>query len=102
MASTSEKGMKKGLGSKSAKGKMHTHAMHVRRASGGGYIATHDMKNDAGEAMGTQEHVIPDADALQDHMQASMGDQPPAGEGDPSMGGGGAQQPEQGDPDQGQ
>lgn len=81
------------------KPKGHVHAVHVRRASGGGYIATHTMQDQSGKGLPDQEHVIPDADALQDHMQAAMGDQPPAGSapggGDPSMGGGGAPEPGQ-------
>lgn len=57
----------------------HPHSVHVRRAKSGGYIATHHHKPDEDGVMPEpEEHVIPDADALQAHMSQAMGDQPPA------------------------
>jgi hypothetical protein len=56
------------------------HEVHVRRAHGGGYIVKHHHKPDAsGIAPESEEHVVPDADQLQAHIQDAMGDQPPAG-----------------------
>jgi len=62
-------------------GKSHgkPHSVHVRRAKSGGFIATHHHKAAEGEiAPEPEEHVIPDSDALAQHMQDNLGDQPPA------------------------
>ena len=56
--------------------------MHIRRATGGGFIARHDLADEAGNPAGgaAPEHVLPDMDAAQAHLDDHMGDQPAAGE----------------------
>lgn len=76
-------------GSHKSSGKPHS--IHVRRGKSGGFIATHHHKAAAGEmAQEPEDHVVPDMDSLQQHMQAQMGDQPPAPapQPDPSAGAG--------------
>jgi hypothetical protein len=77
MAGTSHSRAKSALGGHGHSGKPHS--IHVKRAHSGGFIATHHHKPVAGEMTPEpEEHVIPDAEALQAHMQDQMGDQPPA------------------------
>lgn len=55
------------------------HSIHVRRAKSGGFVATHHHKPDFEGAMQeSDEHVLPDIQSLQAHMQDQMGDQPAA------------------------
>lgn len=69
---------KSAMGGKSKSGGK-PHSIHVRRGKSGGFIATHHHKAEAGAmAPEPEDHVIPDMDGLQAHMQAQMGDQPPA------------------------
>ena|ERR1700726_4880207 len=64
-------------GSKKSK---HPHEMHVRRGHSGGFIVKHHhAPDDQGMVPESEEHVVPDMDALQSHMQEGMGDQPPVG-----------------------
>lgn len=65
----------KGGGKKSA---AKTHSIHIRRADGGGFIAKHELMGKDGET-GTAEHILPNMDALQGHVQQAMGDQPESG-----------------------
>lgn len=94
---------KSGMGGSKSKSKSKSkssdkpHEIHVRRAHGGGFIAKHHKKHKPGEDMEEpQEHVIPDMDQLQAHLQDNLGDQPPAGmpAADPSQ----AMPPQQGAP----
>ncbi len=69
----SEKSEKKSSGEK-------PHEMHIKRAHGGGYIVKHHPKRKPGQMDDeATEHVVPDADQLQQHVADNMGDQPPAG-----------------------
>lgn len=62
----------------------HTHGVHYERASNGGYVAhvhKHHGKGPHSEGHShSEEHVIPDKEALAAHMDEHMGDQPAAGE----------------------
>jgi len=65
--------------SKSKKSGSKPHSIHVRRAKSGGFVAEHHHKMaDDGSMPETEEHVLPDLQSLQSHMQENMGDQPPA------------------------
>lgn len=70
------------MGGGKSKSKSSAHEMHIKRAHGGGFIVTHHPKKkhpmDDSEP---EQHVVPDADALANHVQQNMGDQPAAGEG---------------------
>jgi hypothetical protein len=67
--------------------KLHTHGVHYERAGNGGLIA--HVHRHTGMPGGehahhhTEEHVLPDADAAQEHLEEHMGDQPAAGEVEP-------------------
>lgn len=63
--------------------KLHTHEMHIKRADHGGHIVHHHMRDEDGNEAGTQTAVVPDNEALGQHVQDAMGDQPAAGEGAP-------------------
>lgn len=71
-------------GKKRGKKHVHTHAVEYRRADNGGFhakVEKHHGKGPHSEGHShTETHVLPDADAMQEHMQEHMGDQPPAGE----------------------
>jgi hypothetical protein len=60
---------------KGKKGK--TKEIHARRADSGGYIAKHDMLPEEMEGKmlqpPQQEHVLPDIEALKQHMQDHLG-----------------------------
>lgn len=62
----------------SSKGEKKVHKMEIRHGASGGYIVTHHQKPKAESMMSgaqePQEHVIPDAAALQQHVAANMGD----------------------------
>lgn len=54
---------------KSKKKKHQVKAMHVRKADSGGYVATHELPSDeSGMPQPNQEHVLPDLNALKEHM----------------------------------
>lgn len=64
----------------SSKSHSKPHSIHVKRAHGGGFIATHHTKSKPGEDIQEpQEHVLSDMNQLGQHMQDNLGDQPPAG-----------------------
>jgi hypothetical protein len=63
--------------------KHHVHRLTIERADGGGHIVHHHLKDEDGNDGPTQTHVVADNDALQENVQGAMGDQPPAGEGQP-------------------
>jgi hypothetical protein len=75
--------IKKALGEHKA-GKTHTHGVHYERAANGGYIAhVHKHRGPGPHSEGhshSEEHVLPDKDAMAEHMEEHMGDQPAAGE----------------------
>jgi hypothetical protein len=80
----------KALGGANGNGKrpkMHTHGVHYERASNGGYVAhvhKHYGKGPHSEGPShTEEHVLPDKEAMLEHMDQHMGDQPAAGEMEP-------------------
>jgi hypothetical protein len=77
----------------------HTHGVHYERAHNGGYLAhvhKHHGKGPHSEGHShTEEHVLPDAEALQAHMDEHMGDQPPV------AAGGGGEEMAEGEPPQG-
>jgi hypothetical protein len=91
--------IKAALGGGKKKGHTHTHGVHYERASNGGYIAhvhKHHGKGPHSEGHShSEEHVLPDAEAAQAHLEEHMGDQPPVGagpgeeapEGEPAQGG---------------
>lgn len=99
--------VRKALGGKGGKSKTHTHGVHYERADNGGYRAHVTKHHGAGpHSEGhshTEEHILPDKEAMMDHMDQHMGDQPPAGEMEPPQeaqmdqgGGGGATMPQAG------
>lgn len=49
--------------------------MHIKRGHSGGYIVTH--KHHFPEIHPDEEHVVPDTDALHDHVEANMGEPNP-------------------------
>ena len=80
MKETSSRG-KSGMGGgkkSSKKSGKKPHSIHVRRGKSGGFIAEHHFKSSSPEEMApeTEEHVLPDVQALQAHMADHMGDQP--------------------------
>ena len=80
MAKTTKSRAHSVLGGKSksaSKGK-HPHSIHVRRGKSGGYIAEHHFKAESPDqpTPESEEHVLPDLEALQSHMADNMGDQP--------------------------
>lgn len=89
---TSHMGGKKSGKAKSGK---KPHSIHVRRAHSGGFVATHHHKMaDDGSMPEDEEHVIPDMQALQQHMQDNMGDQGAAPQGPPPDAAGAAGPPQ--------
>ena len=82
MASRAKSMMGGGHSEKKKSGKK-PHSIHIRRGKSGGYIAQHHFKpsGDASDAMQEpEEHVIPDKEALLEHIDQNMGDQGAAGE----------------------
>jgi hypothetical protein len=69
--------------------KLHTHGVHYERAGNGGVIAhvhRHTGKPGVDHAHHhTEEHVLPDTEAAQAHLDEHMGDQPAAGEMEPAQ-----------------
>lgn len=100
MAKTTKSRAHSVLGGKSKSKGRHPHSIHVRRGKSGGYIAEHHFKAESPDqpTPESEEHVLPDLDALQDHMADNMGDQPdqeaaPAPSPEATPGGGGAPAP---------
>jgi hypothetical protein len=60
---------------KSKKGhKRHPHAIHIRRAANGSFIAEHHFSpDDQGNTPPMEEHTLPDVGMLQDHVGQEMG-----------------------------
>jgi len=82
-------GSKKKEGKKEG-AKLHTHAVHYERAHNGGVIAhVHRHTGTPGGAdhmpHHTEQHVLPDVESAQEHLQENMGDQPAAGEMEPQQ-----------------
>lgn len=89
----------------SSKSEKKVHKMEIRHGASGGYIVTHHQKPKAESMMSgaqePQEHVIPDAEALQQHVAANMGDSEPAPGASPDQAAGAAQAaPDPGGPGQ--
>lgn len=78
MAKTTKSRAHSVLGGKSKSKGKHPHSIHVRRGKSGGYIAEHHFKAESPDqpTPESEEHVLPDLDALQAHMADNMGDQP--------------------------
>jgi len=80
----SETAIHKALGGKGKKSPTHTHGVHYERAANGGYVAhvhKHHGKGPHSEGHShSEEHVLPDKEAMLEHMDEHMGDQPAAGE----------------------
>jgi hypothetical protein len=73
------------LGGKTGKPRpVHTHGVHYERADNGGvraHVTKHYGKSPKSEGHShTEEHVLPNMEAAQEHLQEHMGDQPAAGE----------------------
>src|ERR1700677_3035799 len=95
-ASRGKSGM--GGGKKKSKSGKHVHEMYIKRGKSGGFIATHHFDNsgsgpDEPPEM-PEDHVIPDAATLGQHVQDQMGDQgaapmapPPDAQAGPGPGG---------------
>lgn len=90
-----------GGGKKSSKktGKK-AHEMHIKRGKSGGFIATHHFDN-SGKGPDEppdmpEDHVIPDAASLGQHVQDQMGDQGPAPQAPPEQAQAGPVAPPQG------
>ena len=71
-------------GKKGGKAKLHTHEVTYTRAGNGGYHAKVQRHRGAGpHSEGyshTEDHVLPDAESMQEHLGQHMGDQPEVGE----------------------
>jgi hypothetical protein len=76
--------IRKALDGKGKKHETHTHGVHYERAANGGYIAhVHKHHGPGPHSEGhshTEEHVLPDLESAQGHMDEHMGDQPAFGE----------------------
>ena len=79
-----ESAVHEALGGKKEKKPTHTHGVHYERADNGGYrahVTQHFGKGPHSEGHShTEEHVLPDKAAMEEHMDEHMGDQPAAGE----------------------
>ena len=86
------------LGGGKKKGPTHTHGVHYERAANGGHIAhvhKHHGKGPHSEGFShTEEHVLPDNEAMHAHMDEHMGDQP-------AVGGGAGEEAPEGEPPEG-
>jgi len=58
--------------------------MHIRKADSGGYVAGHELPPDmmTGKVPPEQEHILPDIEAMKQHVQDHMG--PDEEEGQPA------------------
>jgi hypothetical protein len=76
--------IKKALGGKGKKASTHTHGVHYERAGNGGFIAhvhKHHGKGPHSEGHShTEEHSLPDKEAMAEHLEEQLGDQPAYGE----------------------
>lgn len=62
-----------GSKSKSSGGHKKPHSVHVKHGASGGYIATHHFKHKPGEEpQESEDHVLPDQDAMLAHMAENM------------------------------
>lgn len=84
--------VKKALGAKGERkgAKLHTDGVTYRRAHNGGIRAeVHRHTGTPGGADSThhhtEQHILPDLESSQEHMQEHLGDQPPAGEMEPQQ-----------------
>lgn len=62
-------------GGKSHKSSGHKkpHSVHVKHGASGGYIATHHHKQKPGEdPIESEDHVLPDQEAMLEHMAQNM------------------------------
>ena len=83
MKSESSSRAKSGMGGKSKssskKSGKKPHSMHIKRGKSGGFIVTHHhLPDETGAMAEPEDHVVPDMDSLQSHVQDGMGDQGPA------------------------
>ena len=71
-----------GKKSSSKKSKHKVHKMHITRGASGGFSVEHEAppSDDGSMPMGPGEgpHVVSDIDAMKQHLQDHMGDQPAA------------------------
>lgn len=58
-------------------GKKRVHEMHIRRAKTGGFIVRHDMEDATGNPQASEEHAVPDSEALHDHVEDAFGEGQP-------------------------
>ena len=94
MAEEKKGGKKKAAGKKKGGSKKKVHTMHIRKAANEGYIATHDFEKPQGGGgdMGdmatppSEDHVLPNIQALQDHVGDHMGPQEEEPEPQPQQG----------------
>lgn len=74
--------------SKKSKTKKHPKEVHIRRGKSGGFIAKHIHDTDPNSPDTApepdEEHVLPDMDALHQHLDANMGDQAAAPQAEPA------------------
>jgi hypothetical protein len=79
-----EREIRHALGGKGKGHKTHTHGVHYERADNGGYIAhVHKHHGEGPRSEGhshTEEHALPDKEAVAEHFDEHMGDQPGFGE----------------------
>lgn len=79
-----EREIRHALSGKGKGHKTHTHGVHYERASNGGYIAHVHKHHGAGpHSEGhshTEEHALPDKEAVAEHFAEHMGDHPGFGE----------------------
>lgn len=97
VAEKDKKDSKKKAGEKKKGAKKKVRAMHIRKAANEGYIATHDFEKPQGGGgdmgdMGdmatppSEDHVLPNIQALQDHVGDHMGPQEEEPEPQPQQG----------------
>jgi hypothetical protein len=63
--------------------KLHTHALHITRADHGGHHLRHEMRDEEGNPAPDQTSVAANNEEMGEQVQGAMGDQPPAGQGQP-------------------
>lgn len=77
------------------------HSIHVRHAASGGYIATHHHKPSKESMLDSSEpedHILPDMQALQQHMADNMPQPEDQGQPSPDQSGGAPPPPPQAAP----
>ena len=71
--------------SKSKGSKHHPHEIRIRKGKSGGHIVTHhELPDDSGVAPEPEEHVMPDQDALLQHIQQNTDNSPAPQASDPN------------------